>query len=93
MVSVTVMGIDKKPAYTLNGFQLGEYFNYIQAVFIVDSDHFKGVMGLFEQTASDLFLKDGTYSLWSRDAADPAQNGKLPGTNIYGTHPFMMAKA
>jgi hypothetical protein len=71
MVKVTVMGIDKKPAYTLNGFQLGEYFSHIDATVIVDSDHFKGVMGIFEQTTSDLFLKDGIYSLWNRDEANP----------------------
>jgi hypothetical protein len=49
-------------------------------------------MGIFEQVTSDLWLKDGIYSLWSRDSADPVQTGKLPSSNTYGTHPFFMAK-
>lgn len=48
-------------------------------------------MGLGQQVASDLFLSNGTYSLWSRDTADPVETGKYPSSNMYGTHPFVMA--
>jgi len=47
-------------------------------------------MGLSEQVSTDLFLDDGVYSLWSRDATNPPQTGTLPGQNMYGTHPFYM---
>jgi hypothetical protein len=49
-------------------------------------------MGLSERVSNDLFLESGVYSLWSRDAADPVETGKSPGNNMYGTHPFYMAK-
>lgn len=50
-------------------------------------------MGLSEQFSNNLFLPDGVYSLWSRDQPDPVQDGKAPGKNMYGTHPFYMARA
>lgn len=50
-------------------------------------------MGLFERTSNDLFLKDGVYSLWSRDIPNPIETGKTPGNNLYGTHPVFFAKA
>lgn len=50
------------------------------------------MLGL-DQVSSDLFLKDGVYSLWAYDTADPVEDGKPPGKNMYGTHPFYMAKA
>lgn len=30
--------------------------------------------------------------MWSRDEATPDEDGKLPGNNMYGTHPFFMYK-
>lgn len=50
-------------------------------------------MGLAEQVTSKLFLDDGVYSLWARDVPSPVSQGKLPGSNLYGTHPFYMARA
>ena len=50
-------------------------------------------MGILEQTSTSLFLKDGVYSLWARDIPNPEQTTKAPGANMYGTHPFIMAKA
>lgn len=50
-------------------------------------------MGLSERVSNNLFLENGVYSLWSRDAADPVETGKTPGNNMYGTHPFFMAQA
>jgi hypothetical protein len=79
--------------YTLNGMMLGEYINYIDATAHTTITNFKGVMGLMEQVTSDLWLKDGIFSLWSRDDADPVQTGKLPSSNMYGVHPFVMGKA
>ena len=53
----------------------------------------KGVMGLFERVSSDLFLRDGVYSLWSLDTANPVETAKPPGNNLYGTHPIYMGMA
>lgn len=50
-------------------------------------------MGLAERAGNDLFLPDGVYSLWTRDAANPVQTGELPASNMYGVHPFYMASA
>lgn len=77
--------------YKLNGMQLGELYNYIDASFYT-SDPSKGLIGLFEQVSSNLYLKDGIYSLWSRDQPDPAQTGGLPSSNMYGTHPILMSQ-
>lgn len=41
-------------------------------------------------TTTDLFLIDGTYSLWNKDTPDPVENGKFPSTNSYSSHPFVM---
>jgi len=78
--------------YTLNGFVLDQFLNYIDGTAHV-SDASVGLIGLFEQVSNDLFLKDGIYSLWAKDTADPPQTGKLPGQNMYGTHPFVMSKS
>jgi hypothetical protein len=79
--------------------QLMDYLNVINGVAHTYADAaaepaaFKGVMGILEQTSTDLFLKDGVYTLWAKDAANPEQTRKAPGANMYGTHPFIMAKA
>lgn len=52
-----------------------------------------GIWGLGEQVEKTIFLKDGIYSQWDNDVADPPVTGKLPGTNMYGTHPFWMYKS
>jgi|TARA_B110000285_G_C15131559_1_gene623918 hypothetical protein len=90
----------KTKLYTLTSdMQLLEYLNVINGVAhtypdsTAEPDAFKGVMGILEQTSKDLFLKDGVYSLWSLDTANPVQTTKAPGANLYGTHPFIMAKA
>jgi len=31
--------------------------------------------------------------LWTRDQPSPIADGKLPGKNLYGVHPYYMAKA
>jgi hypothetical protein len=73
---------------------LKEHFNYISSqVHVKSGDDFKGIMGLAERTVSDLFLKDGIYALWSRDQPGVEEDGKLPGKNWYGVHPFFMGRA
>lgn len=56
------------------------------------AENFTGILGLGEKVQSDIFLKDGVYSLWNRDAQMPFETGKTPGNNVYGTHPFFMYK-
>lgn len=50
-------------------------------------------MGLSDRVSNDVFLGNGVYSLWSRDEPDPIETGKSPGNNMYGAHPFYMAKS
>jgi len=47
-------------------------------------------MCLGERATPGLFYPDGVYSMWSMDTANPIDNGKTPGKNLYGTHPFYM---
>ena len=79
--------------YKLDGMLLSEYFNYIKAEALTSQSPYNGIMGLSEQFSNNLFLQDGVYSLWSRDQPDPIEDGKAPGKNMYGTHPFYMARA
>ena len=39
-----------------------------------------------------IFVEDGIHSEWNYNQKK-AENGKLPGANSYGTHPFWMYKA
>lgn len=57
-------------------------------------DDFQGIMGLGErsQQNNSLFYQDGVYSLWVSDQGVPEDNGKPPGKNAYGMHPFYMFK-
>lgn len=78
--------------FNLDGMALSEYFNSFRGTFTTKKSS-KGLMGLFERTSNDLFLKDGVYSLWSRDVPNPVENGKPPGKNLYGSHPVVMGMA
>ena len=61
----------KPVLYTLTSdMQFGEYINIINGKAETKSGS-KGIMGIFEQTSSDLFLSDGVYSLWARDSPSP----------------------
>lgn len=91
-VIVTINDANKNAQYTLNSFQLSEYLNVIGGTVHTEKSTFTGIMGIFEQVASSLWLDSGVYSLWSRDVADPVQTGKLPSSNMYGSHPFFMAR-
>jgi hypothetical protein len=50
-------------------------------------------MGLGERSTPGLFYEDGVYSMWSMDTANPMDDGKIPGKNLYGVHPFYMFKS
>lgn len=52
--------------------------------------NFHGIFGLGERVGPNFFYESGVYSMWSRDIPSPIENGKSPGNNIYGTHPFYM---
>jgi alpha-glucosidase/lysosomal alpha-glucosidase len=49
-------------------------------------------MGLGEKAMEGLFFPDGVYSMWALDTANPIEDGKVPGKNMYSTHPFYMFK-
>ncbi len=51
-----------------------------------------GVFGLGQRASQDFFFKTGVYSMWTKDIDNPVENGKLPGKNVYGVHPFYMFK-
>lgn len=53
---------------------------------------FTGIFGLGERANKDFFFKDGVYSMWAKDIPTPIEDGKTPGNNLYGTHPFYMYK-
>jgi hypothetical protein len=57
--------------FDLNGMILSTYLNIIDSVVHTSTTNYKGIMGLAEQVSNDLWLPDGVFSLWSRDAADP----------------------
>jgi hypothetical protein len=83
--------------FDLEGIILREYLNRIHSNVYTAPTNYAGnggrIMGLGDQVSSDLFLKDGIYSLWTRDEPSPVEDGKLPGKNLYGVHPYYMAKA
>lgn len=92
-MSLSVKNAAGTEFYQINGFVLTELFNSIEADALTDPVGFNGVMGLVEQVSGSLFLPNGIYSLWSLDTADPSQDSKLPGKNMYGVHPFFMGRA
>ncbi len=91
-VSLNITNANGILVYQLNGMLLTDYFNYMSGTALTAATS-GGVMGLFERVSNNLYLPDGTYSLWSRDTANPVEDGKPPGKNLYGTHPFYMYTA
>jgi hypothetical protein len=68
-------------------------FNYYSANLNTSSGaNFNGIFGLGERVLDTFFYPDGVFSLWNRDEALTFDNGKAPGTEGYGTHPFYMFK-
>jgi len=37
-------------------------------------------------------MEDGVYTMWNKDSPSPVADGKAPGKNMYGTHPFYMSQ-
>ena len=79
--------------YKLMAFVLDPMFNYIKAIVQLDKTNYKGITGLSDQVRDDLFLKDGTYTLWNRNANSTFENHKHPGKNTYASSPFYMGKS
>jgi alpha-glucosidase (family GH31 glycosyl hydrolase) len=46
--------------------------------------------GLGERV-TDFRLPNGIYTIFARDQGSPVDNGKPPGKNMYGSHPFYLA--
>ena len=90
---VSVLDPTKVAVFEINSIVLQDHFSQIKATVLTSCENFKGIMGLGDRVVDDLFLGDGVYSLWSRDVASPTEDGKAPGKNMYGSHPFFMAKA
>ena len=87
-------GANGVEAYDLEAVILTEFLNQIRGtVKVKGGADFKGIMGLAERTVTDLFLPDGVYGLWSRDSPNPEEKGTFPSSNMYGVHPFYMARA
>jgi len=97
--SITVKNYLEKdamePLFTLkSNMMLNQYLNSWEGTAeLRRTPDFQGLMGLPDQTSTDLFLGDGTYSLWNREAADPVETGKYPTENTYGSVPFVMGAA
>lgn len=81
---------------SLEGFLYDEYLNWVNLVANAQpsssEDTFRGIFGLGERASTDFFFKTGVYSMWNKDIDNPTENGKLPGKEVYGTHPFYMYK-
>jgi hypothetical protein len=81
--------------YELNGFVLDEFNEYVDATVHVKADPYRGILGLGDHDDREnatLFLEDGVYSMNNRGKATTYTNGRLPGTNSFGTYPFFMGR-
>ena len=85
--------------YELNGFVLDEYNEYVDATvhvkYSTEEEVFRGIIGLGDHNDREnatLFLEDGVYSMNNRGKATTYTNGRLPGTNSFGTYPFLMGR-
>ena len=79
--------------FGLDGMIYDDYLNWIRVHAITEAnDKFRGIFGLGERANLDFFYKDGVYSMWSKDIPTPIDYGKLPASNIYGSHPYFMYK-
>jgi len=45
---------------------------------------------LGEKVSTTIGRRSGVYSLYNREAPSPIEDGKPPGKNMYGSHPFFM---
>ena len=71
------------------------YNEYVDATAHVKEDPYRGIIGLGDHNDREnatLFLEDGVYSMNNRGKATSYENGRLPGTNSFGTFPFFMGR-
>jgi alpha-glucosidase (family GH31 glycosyl hydrolase) len=88
-LSIKTPGAAGVPVLDITGQLLDTYMNVIQTQLHTGTGaDFRGIFGLGERVGGNLFYPDGVYSMWARDVASPVENGKAPGNNLYGTHPF-----
>jgi len=91
---VVIKNLDGIIIYEINSIVLDKHLNVIDGTATLSlNSNSEGIIGLGERISDDLFLDSGVYSMWSRDTADPPEDGQLPANNLYGSHPFFMAKA
>jgi len=73
---------------------LNQYLNsWTGSAYVRIKPTFQGIMGLPDQAATDLWLGDGTYSLWNREEPSQVDIGQYPTPNSYGSVPFVMGSA
>lgn len=81
---------------TIKGLLFDQYLNWMNVIAYAQpaesEDKFRGIFGLGERATKDFFYKSGVYSLWAKDIDNPMEDGRLPGKNDYGVHPFYMFK-
>ena len=44
------------------------------------------------ERVTNFTLKDGTYTLWNRDAPKEIDDAKGKGNNLYSSHPMYLAR-
>jgi hypothetical protein len=85
-----------EPYLSVKGLLFHEYLNWLNVVAYAqpsaDEASFRGIFGLGERATTDFFFKSGVYSMWAKDIDNPWENGRLPGKQVYGVHPFYMFK-
>ncbi len=66
------------------------YFRFMEKYIVLeiklDTDR---IFGLGERT-SNVSLREGNYTLFSRDQGTPVETRTNPGKNLYGVHPFIL---
>mmetsp|Transcript_28241 Transcript_28241/g.42746 ORF Transcript_28241/g.42746 Transcript_28241/m.42746 type:complete len:472 (-) Transcript_28241:1226-2641(-) len=83
------IGVNKGEVYSFENMLSAPYYSMLEHTALTNPT-FPGVIGLTERTSTNLFLEDGVYGLWSFDTPNPVEDGKFPGKNLYGVHPFFM---
>lgn len=85
---ITIKNDNNTKVFRIHRFFIEDTLNFID-MYIMTND---GVIGLADQVGTSLFLEDGVYSLWDVENKAQRRDGKLPGKNVYGVHPFLMGK-
>lgn len=79
--------------FDIEGLVFSAWLNIVKSkAYLAEGDDFQGIFGLGERVSSLLTYQDGVYSMFARDAGTPTDHGTIPGSNVYGVHPFYMFK-